>query len=333
MTKSDDVWKRLITVSAVWFAFCYGLLVGAKKTFPYYHIDKLKKRVDGSYPTDAKYSHTVVERLDSNSILDLHFIHVNRNCHATLLCVADGPTVMIGCGPLTDSKIVLKYLSKLGINSIDKVIIPYYDRDFVGGLKPLIEHICVSEFLLGKRNLSIKKKTKIESILQHEKVRYPNVGTKIELSDEITLQKLGPTKTFNSDNTPTEGPNRCNSSVYKLVSPSFEVVLMGDAQIPAEKELLGSKYNLSADILKVGHHGHGPVNTLEFLDAVDPTIAIIDNAWPKEQRDDKVLECRSKLAHVDKIDIYETNSNGSIVIQDFGDKSEVQLSVFGANDT
>ncbi len=327
MAKLDNIWRWSVAVLAVGFAFCYGLLVGAKKMFPYYHIDKLKKRVDGSYPTDAKYSHGVIEKLDANSTFDVHFIHLNRNSHVTLLCVEDGPTVMIGCGPLTDSKITLQYLSKLGINSIDKVIIPYYDRDFVGGLKPFLENISVSEFLLEKRSTSIKKKKKVESILQHEKVRYPNVGTKIELSNEITLQKLGPAKTFNLDNTPTEGPNRCNSGVYKLVSPGLKAVLMGDAQIPAEKELLGSEYDLSADILKVGHHGHGPVNSLEFLDAVNPTIAIIDNAWPRQRRDDKVLECRSKLAYVDKLNMYETNNRGSIVIQDFGEEIKIQSSI------
>jgi len=321
------VWEFLLFILGVCGAFCYGLFVGAKKMFPYYHIDKIKNRFDDSYPTDIKYSHSVINQLDPNSEFDVHFIHVNRNCHATLLRVEGGSTVMIGCGPLTESDVVRGYLSKLGVDSVDKLIIPYYDRDFVAGLKPLLRDISVDEFVLESRTNTVNKKEKVEAIIKNETVVYPDVGEKIELSDNISLKKLSPAKTFDSDNTATAGPNRCNSSIYKLSIPKFDVLIMGDAQIPAENELLDSEFNLSADVLKIGHHGHGPVNSLDFLDAVDPSVAIIDNAWPRERRDDKVLECKSKLTYVDNLDLYETNECGSIVIERSKKESELKTSI------
>lgn len=335
MTKNKikNVWKLLLAGSGIGLAFCYGLLVGAKKIFPYYHIDKIKKRFDGSYSTDAEYSHGVIDKVDPESEFDVHFIHVNRNCHATLIRVTGGPNVMIGCGPLTDSRVILNYLRKLKVNSIDKVIIPYYDRDFVGGLKPLLNEFLVSEFILEEKTRTPDRKKKVEATIENKTIVYPNVGEEIEITGDIILRKFGPAKTFTSDNARTAGPNRCNSTVYKLISPGFEAMLMGDAQIPAEEDLIDSEFDISSDILKVGHHGHGPVNSLDFLDAVDPNIAIIDNAWPRERRDDKVLECKSKLGYLDTLDVYETNNQGSIVVESFKNTYAIKSSITRLEET
>ena len=332
MKTINKVWKLLLAGLGIGIAFCYGLLVGAKKSFPYYYIDKLKKKVDGSYPTDAEYSHSVIDKLDLESEFEIHIIHVNRNCHATLLRVTGGPNVMIGCGPLTDSKVVVNYLRELEISSIDIVIIPYYDRDFVGGLKYILKEFEVEKFVLEKRTGTIDKKERVENILKNKTIVYPDVGEKIKLNDDIDLQKLGPVKTFNLNNTPTAGPNRCNSTIYKLVSPSFKALFMGDAQTPAEEELLDSGFDLSVDLLKVGHHGHGPVNSLDFLDSVEPDIAIIDNAWPRGRRDDNVLECKSKLSYLDNIETYETNKRGSIAIECSGVTSRIKASISRTGD-
>ena len=50
---------------------------------------------------------------------------------------------------------------------------------------------------------------------------------------------------------------------------------MGDAGVDKEKDIL-DKYNLSnVDVLKVGHHGSKTSSTNEFLNIVNPKVAII----------------------------------------------------------
>ncbi|MGH9315770.1 MAG: DNA internalization-related competence protein ComEC/Rec2 [Thermoanaerobaculia bacterium] len=52
-------------------------------------------------------------------------------------------------------------------------------------------------------------------------------------------------------------------------------LLTGDAGAPTESELLARGLALSADILKVGHHGSRGSTTREFLSAVAPRVALI----------------------------------------------------------
>jgi competence protein ComEC len=46
-------------------------------------------------------------------------------------------------------------------------------------------------------------------------------------------------------------------------------------EVEGELRLMGSGQTLSADVLKVAHHGSGNSSTAEFLAAVDPTYAVL----------------------------------------------------------
>ena len=52
----------------------------------------------------------------------------------------------------------------------------------------------------------------------------------------------------------------------------------GDAMENAERDMLANGLDLSADVLKVGHHGAATSSCQEFLDAVQPSIAVISCA-------------------------------------------------------
>jgi len=52
-------------------------------------------------------------------------------------------------------------------------------------------------------------------------------------------------------------------------------MLTGDAEIEEEREILLSGQDVSADILKLGHHGSKTATSDVFLRAVDPHTAIV----------------------------------------------------------
>lgn len=70
-----------------------------------------------------------------------------------------------------------------------------------------------------------------------------------------------------------------SSVVLKLETPGLSVLFMGDAEKDAEQELLRFHYGisstLSADVLKVGHHGSSTSTSPELLQAVTPRLAVI----------------------------------------------------------
>ena len=50
---------------------------------------------------------------------------------------------------------------------------------------------------------------------------------------------------------------------------------MGDAEKKSEKDILNAGFDVSADVIKLGHHGSKTSSSEVFLKSVNPTLAII----------------------------------------------------------
>lgn len=97
-------------------------------------------------------------------------------------------------------------------------------------------------------------------------------GEVIDLGGGATLQVLFPKTRLANENI----SNLNNSSlVLKLTYGQISFLLTGDAEVEVEKQLLNSGADLSAQVLKVAHHGSANATSLEFLEAVNPQLAII----------------------------------------------------------
>lgn len=71
-----------------------------------------------------------------------------------------------------------------------------------------------------------------------------------------------------------------NSIVAKLTYKGFSMLFTGDIEAIAEKEILKEYKNtnintLKSTILKVAHHGSKSSSTQEFINQVQPQIALI----------------------------------------------------------
>ena len=107
-----------------------------------------------------------------------------------------------------------------------------------------------------------------------------------------------------------------NSLVFKLIYKDLKCIFTGDIEEVAENAILNEYKNnletLKADILKVGHHGSKTSSTQEFIEAINPKIALIgvgeNNKFGHPSED--VLE-RIKTYGTK---IYRTDQNGEINI-------------------
>jgi competence protein ComEC len=84
----------------------------------------------------------------------------------------------------------------------------------------------------------------------------------------VVVQVLSPCPHFRA----SLGAND-NSFVIRLRFGARAFLFTGDAEHDAEADLLASAATLSADFLKVGHHGSRTSSTPAFLDAVAPRVA------------------------------------------------------------
>jgi len=108
------------------------------------------------------------------------------------------------------------------------------------------------------------------------------------------------------------------SPVIKIEYGKTSFLFTGDAQKDVEKEILSTNEDISADVLKVGHHGSSTSTTKDFLNKVNPSIGVIsvgqDNSY-NHPNDDTI-----KRLNENKVTIYRTDKDGTVVISSDGSK-------------
>ena len=111
------------------------------------------------------------------------------------------------------------------------------------------------------------------------------------------------------------------SPIIKLEYLNTSFLFTGDAESISENYVLLSKYNLKADVLKVGHHGSSTSTSSNFYNSVAPSIAIIsvglNNTYNHPTSETlSILESNNPL-------IYRTDINGTIILNSDGNKIEI----------
>ncbi len=106
------------------------------------------------------------------------------------------------------------------------------------------------------------------------------------------------------------------SVVLKITYLKTSFLLTGDAEKVSEEEMIKNKYDLKADVLKVGHHGSKSSTSKEFLNTVAPKYAVIsvgkdnDYGLPNGATIERLATA--------KITTYRTDVDGTIVVKSDG---------------
>lgn len=108
-----------------------------------------------------------------------------------------------------------------------------------------------------------------------------------------------------------------NSLVLKLSHDKVKMLFMADAGVEVEQALIDQGVDLSADVLKIGHHGASDATSSALLDAVNPDYAIIsiDNANLRSYPSSEVL---SRVRQRD-ISLFMTFQDGDISFESNGE--------------
>ena len=113
------------------------------------------------------------------------------------------------------------------------------------------------------------------------------------------------------------------SAVLWLSYGKTRFLFTGDAERVSEAEMLASGFDLSADVLKVGHHGSKTSTTEPFLQAVIPTYAVVmvgrENRYGLPDSDvlKRILDAGAILLRTDK--------HGTIVFTSDGETLMLQV--------
>ena len=111
-----------------------------------------------------------------------------------------------------------------------------------------------------------------------------------------------------------------NSNVIYTEINGYKFMLMGDAGIEKEKDIL-DKYNISdIDVLKVGHHGSKTSSSKTFINEINPKYSIIsvgkNNRYGHPNKE--------VLSNLEQSKIYRTDQDGSIMFEIKNNKLQVK---------
>lgn len=172
-------------------------------------------------------------------------------------------------------KTLLPYLLKKKIHKLDYVIISHFDSDHVGGILTILEELNVKQVLIPKQVEYSENYNKFLDIIKKRniKIKIVEEGNTINIDKNTYLDILWPEEKQIKDNVLNN-----NSLIVRLCYKNFKMLFTGDIEEIAEQKLL-QKYEktekLTADILKVAHHGSKSSSIAEFLEKVNPRIALI----------------------------------------------------------
>ncbi len=184
--------------------------------------------------------------------------------------------------------VILPFLQQKNISHIDHLIISHNDNDHLGGLAMLQANINIKQFIYNDKKSNNKGKFCLQG--------------QMFVWQQLTFEQLWPNKLVYEHND--------DSCVIKVSGKQYSVLLTGDISKRVERQLVASKVDLRADVLIVPHHGSKSSSSEQFINAVDPKIAIFSsgylNRWKMPTTE--VLRRYHKLG----ITTYTTANNGMI---------------------
>jgi competence protein ComEC len=205
------------------------------------------------------------------SVLTVTFLDVGQG-DAAVVRTPDGATVLIDAGP--DEPEVARDLARLGVRRIDLAVVSHAHADHVRGFPAIFARFPVALLLEPgcPQDDSPAYLKMLESARDEEiPIRNPRGGERLEVGS-LRLEVLGP------EVCSTTQPN--DNSLVLLVHPAGDadprssVLFTGDAEEPAQRDLLADGDPVAAAVLKVPHQG-GATSTEEFFDAVKPDVAVV----------------------------------------------------------
>ena len=254
--------------------------------------------------------------------------------HLTMLSVGQGESILIhlpngrvmlldGGGFLHETGkdfgelILAPALTKLGVKHIDFMVMTHSHPDHAGGLPFVAQNFPVGEFLEPISGGRGARYELLRSLLAAKSVpvRSLKAGEKVEPSPGVVLTVLSPLKPALHYDDSEENEE---SLVLHLRYGSASALLTADAGFPAEDRILRSGVDISAGLLKVGHHGSKYSTSEALLNRVAPDFALIsagrDNSFglPSDITI-KALQNRG-------IKIFRTDRNGTMVMSTDGSR-------------
>ncbi|HEY0780002.1 MAG TPA: DNA internalization-related competence protein ComEC/Rec2 [Gemmatirosa sp.] len=260
--------------------------------------------------------------------LELHVLDVGQG-DAIALRTPHGRWILFDAGPGglgvdAGAHVVVPYVRRLG-GPVAAVVLSHPHADHVGGAPSVIRRLHPATvwdggFALGSRTYADVLAATRDAGATWHRVHPDDVLT----IDGVRLRALAPDSAWTAG---LDDPN-LSSVVVRVEYGTVRFLLTGDAEAPEEDWLVrraatgDPDASLTADVLKVAHHGSATSSTAAFVDAVHPRVALVSVGAANmygHPSPDVIQRLRAAGA-----DVRRTDAEGTIVVSTDGRAIDVR---------
>ena len=257
--------------------------------------------------------------------LEIYWIDAEGGA-ATLIVAPSGESMLVDTANRTpddrDAKRILAATKLAGVEKLDIILTTHFHSDHIGALNALTKLIPIGKFMdhgesveLARPAVAVAYKAYVDLVGDKRRIlkagdHIPLKGVDIEVimsaGQAITepLQGAGaknPACADFKEHAPEEDPDNDQSVGFVLKYGNFDFIDMGDLTWNYEQKLV-CPVNLigKIDLYQTTHHGLDRSNSPQFLAAIQPTVAVMNNG-PRKGGPASVFETLRKAGGVHDI--------------------------------
>lgn len=209
--------------------------------------------------------------------LHLHLLSVGQ-AESILITLPDGRTMLVdGGGYLQAStrdfgeRYLVPALHRLGVKQVDIMVLTHPHPDHLGGLPAVAEQFQVGEFWQSRAGGQDSTYQRLVQALDRQKTIIRTLQPDDQPLDEGALK----ISVCSAPAAATRYQDTNEASlVLRLHYHDFSALLMADAGVEVEQELIRQGIK-PVTLLKVGHHGSNTATSPQFLESLQPQLALI----------------------------------------------------------
>ena len=181
-------------------------------------------------------------------------------------------------------RIVAPFLWSRKIMRVDYIVVSHPDLDHFGGLDFIALNFAPRAFWTNPASSVDASFVEFLADLTRAQVPIVQVGATVPFSSiggvAISSLNTGAIKESSSSKRGRKGASRNNGSMVLRFSFGLTSVLFtGDIKAGAERAMVADSAALHSTVLKVPHHGSASSSTRAFVEAVQPTVAIVSDGY------------------------------------------------------
>ena len=234
--------------------------------------------------------------------MEVHFIDVGQADCALL--ASGGHFMLIDGGNNDDAEHIVTYLQNAGVKKLDLVVGTHPHEDHIGSLDAAIEAFDIGAVYMPDVSADTETYRDVLDAVKGKglQVQHPVPGDVLDFNG-LPVEIFGPVKEYSNLN---------NYSIVLRVSVGETAFLFtGDVEIEGEYDILEQGFDISADVLKVSHHGSSGSSVEEFLAYTDADYAVI-SVGEGNIYDHPEAVTLKRLQNYG-MEIYRTDEQGTIV--------------------